>query len=50
MVTELKDGEEMLSHIRSNPQAAQLYDACILDEIMPKMNGSDALRHLRQAR
>ena len=43
----MQDGSELLEYVRANPQEATEYDACLLDEHMPRVNGCDALRCLR---
>jgi len=45
-VTQFKDGSELMEHVRANP--GQKYDACLMDELMPTVNGTDALRSLRE--
>lgn len=37
----------MLEYVKANPKEATEYDACLLDEHMPRVNGCEALRHLR---
>jgi len=47
-VTPLKDGQELLDLVRQDPLAAEKYNVCILDEMMPEVNGSAALKALRE--
>jgi len=47
-VTQFKDGAELIDHVRADPEGAKRYDACLLDELMPRINGSEALRELRK--